>query len=433
MRRLLFVTYLFPPSAGGGIPRILSFTRELPRYGWLPTILTSPSAGKAAVDGSTLASLSPEIQIARAYCPIAARGLRGHVRAEQGVSGNARRFAKFASKVAMVPEPFAPWIPFALARGRELLSATPHDAVLATYGPPANLLVGAALARMYGLPLVLDFRDLWSDLPFAKFPSVAHHAIVRQIERAVIRQARAVTTVSDAMSAHLCAQFSLPAERVETVVNGFEDDTLALVIDGRREIDRPFRICYSGSAYEGYDLSPFLRAVKQLADQGTITPSTFRFLTLGSFAHDVAERHGVGAFHDFEPFIPKAQMFARFAEVDAFLLVEMGAYGAKMGYPVKMFDYLLTGKPILGIGVEGSNGHALLREIGPQHQLVANEVEAIARSLTGMLAARNAPPGPVDVDRAPLARFSRRRNVATLASVLDRAVREPPRASSSRT
>ena len=422
MRRLLFVTYLFPPSAGGGIPRILSFTRDLPKHGWLPTILTSPSAGKAAVDGSALASLSPEIQIARAYCPIAARGLRGHVRAEQGVSGNARRFAKLVSKLAMVPDPFAPWIPFALARGRELLSATPHDAVLATYGPPANLLVGAALARLYALPLVVDFRDLWSDLPFAKFPSAAHHAIVRQIERAVVRQARGVTTVSDAMSEHLRTQFSLPAERVATVVNGFEEDTLALISDGRRDPARPFRICYSGAAYEGYDLSPFLRAVKQLADQGTITPQSFRFLTLGSFAHDVAERAGVGAFHDFEPFIPRAQMFARFAEVDAFLLVEMGAYGAKMGYPVKMFDYLLTGKPILGLVVDGGNAQALLREIDPQHHAVPNEVDAIARTLTGMLAARNAAPTPIHLDRPPLSRFSRRHNVATLARVLDRAV-----------
>ena len=422
MRRLLFVTYLFPPSAGGGIPRILSFTRDLPGYGWLPTILTSPSAGKAAVDGAALASLSPEIQIERAYCPVAARGLRGHIRTEQGISGNARKLAKLASKLAMVPEPFAPWIPFALARGRQLLSTTPHDAVLATYGPPANLLVGAVLARIYRLPLVLDFRDLWSDLPFAKFPSAAHHAIVRGIERSVVRQARGVITVSDAMSEHLRTQFSLPTERVATVVNGFEEDTLALISDGRREPDRPFRICYSGAAYEGYDLSPFLHAVKQLADRGAITPQSFRFLTLGSFAHDVAERHGVGAFHDFEPFIPRAQMFAKFAEVDAFLLVEMGAYGARMGYPVKMFDYALTGKPILGLVVEGGNAQALLREIGPQHHAVANEVDTIARTLQAMIAARNAPLSPVHIDRPPLARFSRRQNVATLAAMLDRAV-----------
>lgn len=388
----------------------------------MPTILTSPSAGRAAVDGSALAALSPEIQIARAYCPIAAQGLRGHARAVQGVSGNARRFAKLASKIAMIPEPFAPWIPFALAKGRELLSATPHDAVLATYGPPANLLVGAALARAHRLPLVLDFRDLWSDLPFAKFPSAVHHAIVRRIERSVVRQARGVTSVSDAMSEHLRAQFSLSAERVATVVNGFEESTLALVSDGRRDPGRPFRICYSGAAYEGYDLSPFLQAVKQLADDGAITPRSFRFLTLGSFAHDVAERHGVGSFHDSEPFIPRAQMFARFAEVDAFLLVEMGAYGAKMGYPVKMFDYLLTGKPILGLVVEGGNAQALLRAIGPQHHPVPNDVTMIAATLRTLLSVRNSPPTSVHVDRPPLAGFSRRRNVATLAAMLDRSV-----------
>ncbi len=422
MRRLLFVTYLFPPSAGGGVPRVLSFTRDLPAHGWLPSVLTSPSVGKAAVDGVALASLPPEIEIARAYCPVAARGLRGHARSEAGAAGTKLRLARTISKLAMVPDPFGPWIPFALARGRQLLAANRHDAVLATYGPPANLVVGALLARMHGLPLVLDFRDLWSDLPFAKFPSAAHAAIVRQIERMVIGQARGVTTVSDAMSEHLRTRFGLEHDRVATVVNGYEEQTLELVSDGRTDPARPFRICYSGAAYSGYDLAPFLRAVKQLADEGAITPATFRFQTLGSFPADVATRHGVEAFHEVFPFVPRAEMFARFAEVDAFLMVEMGEYGAKFGYPVKVFDYLLTGKPILGLVIDGGNAQALLRAVGPQHLPVPNQVPEIAASLRTLLASRGRAPLPVHLDREPLSRFSRRSNIAALAGILDRAV-----------
>jgi hypothetical protein len=114
-------------------------------------------------------------------------------------------------------------------------------------------------------------------------------------------------------------------------------------------------------------------------------------------------------------------MFERFADVDAFLLVEMGAYGAKFGYPVKLFDYLLTGKPILGIVIDGGNAQALLREAGQPHHHVGADVDGLAASLRALIAAKGAPPARVDIDRPPLARFRRRVNAGVLAELLDRA------------
>jgi len=204
------------------------------------------------------------------------------------------------------------------------------------------------------------------------------------------------------------------------VLNGFEEDAFAMVRDDRSARDRPFRICYAGAAYEGYDLTPFLTAVRQLADRGEITPATFRFHTLGSFAPDVAARHGLAQFHDCEPFVPRREMFARFADVDAFLLVEMGEYGARYGYPVKLFDYLLTGKPILGIVIDGGNAQALLREANQPHHHVARDVEGLVASLRALIAARGAPPARVRLDQPPLAAFRRRQNAGVLAALLER-------------
>ena len=40
MKRLLFVTYYFPPSGGPGVQRSLKFVKYLPEFGWRPTVLT---------------------------------------------------------------------------------------------------------------------------------------------------------------------------------------------------------------------------------------------------------------------------------------------------------------------------------------------------------------------------------------------------------
>lgn len=424
MKRFLFVTYHFPPSVGGGIPRILSFARDLPAYGWHATVLTSTLQGAAAVDASALASLPEGTRIVRAYCPLAKAGTRGQEKTTSGAKGLVRRAIVRGAKLAMVPEPFAPWMPFALREGHRALAADNHDAVVATYGPAANLMVGAALARAHGLPLVLDFRDLWTDLPFGEHASPAHAALLRALERRIVGGAYGLTTVSDGMSAHLRDRFQLAGDRVVTVLNGFDEAALAMIRDDRSAPDRPFTLCYSGAVYAAYDIAPLLRAIRTLADAGTISPRTFRFLTLGSFPRDAIAREGIAEFHDREGFIPRKDMFARFAGVDAFLVIEHGGYHATMGYPVKVFDYVLTGKPILGIVAPDGNCARLLRAIG-MSELPENREEAIARSLANLLAAKGRAPAAVHVDRPPLSRFRRDHNARALAELLDRATGHP--------
>lgn len=417
MKRLLFVTYHFPPSVGGGIPRILSFARDLPSYGWHVTVLTSTIQGAAAVDPAALAQLPADTQVLRAYCPLASAGTRGRERTTSGVKGRVRRTVVRLAKLAMVPEPFAPWIPFALAMGQRAIARERPDAILATYGPPANLIVGATLARIHGIPLVLDYRDLWTDLPFATHASPAHAALLRALERRLVHDASAVTTVSDGMSRHIGERFGLPNERVVTVLNGFDESSLALVQDRRCGSDRPFTLCYSGAVYEAYDIAPFLRAIRRLADTNAITPQTFRFLTIGSFPRDAIAREGIAEFHDREPFLPKHEMFARFGDADAFVVIDDSEYHARLGYPVKTFDYLLTGKPILGLVASGGNCARLLAEAG-MTELPENREDAIARSVLALLPCRGTKPAPVRTDRPPLSRFRREVNARALAELL---------------
>jgi glycosyltransferase involved in cell wall biosynthesis len=421
VKRFLFVTYHFPPSVAGAIARVTSFARDLPRYGWHATVLTSTLHGAAALDHSVLASLPAETRVVRAYCPLAAGGTRGHQHVRSGIKGLLRRAAVGASRFAMFPEPFAPWIPFALAAGHRAILADRPDAIVATYGPPANLLVGAILARRHGLPLVLDFRDLWADLPFMNHPTRAHATLLGALERRIVGTAFGITTVSDGMSAHLRQRFQVPTNRVVTVLNGFDESSVAEIRDARGAAERPFTLCYSGSVYAAYDVQPFVRAIRRLADNRQITPETFRFHTLGNFPVDVIEREGVARFHQRESYLPRREMFERFGSADAFLVIESGEYGASMGYPVKVFDYLLTGKPILGLVVPDGNCARLLAEMG-MTELPENREDAIARSLRVLLALRGKPPSPVRIDQPPLARFRRDANASALADLLAAAV-----------
>ena len=135
MRRLLLLTYHFPPSSASGTFRMLGFARHLPRYGWQTVVVAPPSLPWEPDDPELLRQVPPETVI----FPVPYR--RGSL---------LQRLA-----------PFSVWLPKALAAGRIAIREYRPEAVL-TSGPPHQVhLLGLALSRRHRLPWVADFRDPW--------------------------------------------------------------------------------------------------------------------------------------------------------------------------------------------------------------------------------------------------------------------------------
>jgi hypothetical protein len=182
---------------------------------------------------------------------------------------------------------------------------------------------------------------------------------------------------------------------------------------------------YTGSVHVHYDLQPFWRAVSSLADVGRITPENFRIEFVGNLAvSDLAPE--IARFVDAKPFVAHAQVFDEMARADALLLVETPGYYGRYSYAAKVFDYLLTGKPVLSLIERGGNTSRLLADARVGHDADPRDPEAIRTALAEVLALRGQPPRTVDCDRAPYVAFNRRNLVERLASTLDEVVRTEP-------
>jgi glycosyltransferase involved in cell wall biosynthesis len=424
MKQVLFVSYHFPPNVAGGIPRIVDTVRLLPAHGWHPTVLTSSVAGKpAAIDHSALAAIPADVHIARAYCPFARLGTRGATQTAQGVRGRTKRALTWLSSLMFVPDRYAIWSVNALQEARTLSrrAGRRFDAVLSTFGPGSDLVVGHVISSMLGIPHIVDFRDLWSDSPSARFASDLHRRAVEKLERTIVRAAARVVTVSDGMSDHLAARHGVPRSQITTVTNGIDEDLLRLVRD-ERTADGPLRLYYTGSIYAGYDVNPFFQALGELKRAGEINAETFRVHFVGNLSADAPRAHGVEDLVVSEPFVPREQVFAKLAAADALLAVEGGGYWAKFGYPVKLFDYLMTGKPILGLLEPGGNSARLVEQLGSHFLAQPHAVPEISAALRQLIRTRGAALRPVDLSAPPLSHFRRSALVGRLAQTLDAAM-----------
>ena len=401
------------------------FARMLPDHGWDVTVLTARHGGSAALDRDEANAIASRARIVEAWSPASKLVKRGQPVAKTGLAALARRVARTAAVSIVFPDREVFWVPDAVERGRRALRDTRHDVVLATYGPASNLLVGRALASAFHLPLVVDFRDLWSTLPMPVFPSRLHRAAAHRLEHAIVRHASRVLAVAPAMAADLASEHGLPQERAVSITNGFDPADAARVHDIRER--GPFRLMYTGTVHVHYDLEPLWLALRALADRGAIRPATFRLEFVGNLAAGDVRRHGLEELVEISGFVPHDRVFDALARADALLVVETPGYYARYGYAAKVFDYVLTGKPVIGLVEHGGNTQRLLAAADVGHCVEPHDRAGLERVLADVMQLAGAAPRKVDPECAPLVEFNRHHLVAKLATVLDEVVDTEPK------
>jgi glycosyltransferase involved in cell wall biosynthesis len=395
------------------------FARLLPDHGWDVTVVTGRPAEASSLDRAAATEIAERARIVEAWSPANGVVKRGQPVAKHGMRGMARKVFRNAAVSVVFPDREVFWVPGAIRAARAALTETPHEVVLASYGPASNLLVGRALAKAFRLPLVVDFRDLWSTLPMPVFPSRMHRAAAHRLEHAIVRKASRLLAVAPAMAQDLATEHGVAAEHAISITNGFDPADAARVRDERPSGPRPFRLMYSGTVHVHYNLEPFWRALRALADAGEIAPATLQVEFVGNLSPTDVQRHALDDFVTISPFVPHHEVFAAFARADALLVVETPGYYARYGYAAKVFDYVLTGKPVVGLVDIGGNTETLLRATGAGYCVAPDDEQGLVRVLRDVLKQKGAPPRHVDPDAAPLREFNRRHLVGKLAEVLD--------------
>jgi glycosyltransferase involved in cell wall biosynthesis len=425
-RRALLVTHVFPPQVAGGAPRVGQFARLLPEFGWDVTVLTAQHHAQSAIDRETEQAIASRARVISAPSPASGLVKRGQSVVTHGIAGLARRVARTVATSVVFPDREVFWVPGAFKVARDELRETHHDVVIATHGPASNLLLGAALARAFRIPLVIDFRDLWSSLPMPVFPTPLHRLAASKIEHAIVRKASRILAVAPAMAEDLAKTHGIPSEHAISITNGFDPAALSLVRDTRPPGARPFCLMYTGTVHVHYNLDPFWRALRSLADRGLITPETFKVEFVGNLAPSGPHEYRLDELVEIRPYVPHEKVFEALGRADAMLVVETPGYYARCGYAAKVFDYVLTGKPVLGLVERGGNTERLLRTMGVGYCVEPSDAHGLEGAILEVMKRQGAAPQRVDAHTPPLGDFNRRSLVGKLAEVLDEVADSEP-------
>jgi glycosyltransferase involved in cell wall biosynthesis len=386
VKRLLVVANPFPPMASAGTTRVLRLLRHLPALGWEPTVLTADARGAAAVPDF--------VRVVRTPAPVPRQLLRG-----------GRRSTKINAWL-FVPDPYAPWVPTAIAGGRRLLARERFDAIFSSQPRSSVHVVAAALARASHLPWLADYRDPWFDNAFRTYPTRLHATADRRLEAHALRAAAALSAVNQPILDELLQRHPWLEGHAHVLPNGYDSTETATAA----ELGPGFWFVYTGRLYKReQQLEAFLTALADL-------PNDVNALFVGDAARvrPLAAKLRIGDRLRVEPLVPHAVALGYQKAADALLLMT-GRRAESMSS--KVFEYLHSGRPVFAITAPHSAASKLLAEVGGG---VTVEHDAdIHGPLARFVADVRSAGGPV-ADADALARYDMAGVTAELVAVLDR-------------
>jgi glycosyltransferase involved in cell wall biosynthesis len=403
-RRVLFVSYYFPPIGGIGSIRATAMANYLPEFGWDPVVL-APSGTPHPTDSELRYPKSAVVRARSIELSRAGRLFAGSERSEPSRKGRSPRDVARAAahRYLFYPDPQVGWYPAAVLAGWRKLRAGRFDAIYSSALPVTAHLVARTLSRRARIPWVAEFRDPWSDLDF---PTGPHRQRAARLEERLAKTATRVVMPTPTWASYFGDRWG---REVAVVRNGFDQR-----IDPRPPPDEPV-LTYLGTLNpQNQTLAPLWEGLARLVRGGYHPVPKVRIVgELTPAIQAEAARVGLDRLLEATGFVSHERAMAELSTSSA-LIASSSADAGPLGsgvVPAKIYEYLATSLPIVLLGDARSDPGALIAPQPGCHVVDFADIDGIADAIREVLTS-----GPLCRD---VEAFSRRAAARTLAAVLD--------------
>jgi glycosyltransferase involved in cell wall biosynthesis len=349
VKKVLVVSYYYPPIGGVGIVRTLKFTKYLPESGWFPHVLTVKNRDRFYTSLG-YDDIPEQVAVHRSWNILNNLSI---------LEGGLRRL-KITSQV-IVPDAYCGWIPLAVRDGIRIIKTEGIDLIYVSCPPFSAALIGSELKKRTGLPLVVDFRDAWTLNPYAgRYLVPFLKKQDEKFERTVFETADFIITATDGIKEDYIQKYPSVRSRIEHIPNGFDTEDIPKDV----ELFEKFTIAYTGFFYGTRTPETLFQALERIFRSGQIPPGNIRFLWAGPdapFVFDLAEKYNVRKIVEYVGLIPKKKADELIYQSQLLYFVIGGTEDNKDNTTLtgKIFPYLASEKPILAEIPAGAAGEMI--------------------------------------------------------------------------
>lgn len=345
MKKVLMVSYSFPPAGGPGVQRSLKFSKYLPDFGWNPVILTRKTGKMMLMDPSFDKDIPQAAEIVRtpSYSLLELPGILG-------LAG------KLVGRKILIPDAERLWAERARRTAESIIKKDGIKVLYTSSVPYSSHLLGLKLKDSFpSLRWIADFRDEWTNNPYLldKPHNRIRMSIERGMERKVLKTADRLVINTPVMLDNFCSLYPhVGLERKSTVIpNGFDTEDFK-DFNKEKPKNSKFTIVYTGSFYGRRTPDIFLTALAGLFKRNLAEKNGIRVKFIGTCKENrilhLINQHELENVVEVLPYMPHDACIGQMYSADALLLVEGGGKGGEAFYTGKLFEYIFAGRPIIG-------------------------------------------------------------------------------------
>lgn len=433
-KKVLIITYYWPPAGGPGVQRAVYFVKYLRNFGWEPIVYTVKDGEYPNLDRSFEKEIPEDLTVWKRRSPepyywyklLTGRkkdeSLKPAIVSETSKKSLAHQIAVWIRGNFFIPDARMWWIRPSVRFLRRKLQDEPVDAIFSTSPPQSVHLIAQGVARKMNIPWIADFRDPWTKVHYfdklmlTPFAEKKH----KKQEKEVLKNATQVIATSWTTA----ADFEKISNRdVQVLTNGFELPDSIPELSLRN--NDTFKVLYLGSMTIKKNPELFWIELKKWIDQSSISPENLDFIFLGNVESSIFEHLdeiGLQKYYSKIPYIPHNEIWMEMAKADLLFLI--GVPDSPDIIPAKIYEYLAVRRPIFSISTKGGDIEKLLKITGAGWNADFNDPKMMFSNFKKMyeLHHQNKLQESFKTKNEVLTKFTRENLAGKLAEILDEVI-----------
>ena len=401
-KKILIITYYWPPSGGPGVQRWLKFVKYLPEFGWKPTVFIPENPGYPIVDESLSKEVSDELEIIKTkiWEPYQIAEFFGKdnkkFKAGQFDVGNNQ---SWKSKLSIwvrgnffIPDARVFWVQPSAKFLKKYLKENHFDAFVTT-GPPHSMhLIGLELKKEFPhLKWIADFRDPWTEISYYKHLKLTKSADQkhRNLEQQVFEKAdiTLATSFSDAEN------FRQKGANAFCITNGFDSEVKSMNPEAVKPSENTndtttqkpnnltkFILSYIGVLEQLRNPEILWKVLNELIQENEAFKNDFELKFVGRIDEKILEKFENSDLKKSIKnlgYVSHSEANTEMQNSDLLLMTNFPEESSKGIIPGKIFEYLATGNQIISFGPKESDVKKILEETNAGKHFSYDDSETI--------------------------------------------------------
>ncbi|ENA1805815.1 glycosyltransferase family 4 protein [Flavobacterium psychrophilum] len=389
MKKVLIITYYWPPAGGPGVQRWLKFVKYLPDYNIQPIVYIPENPTYPIIDEGLISEVSEQAiilknkiiepyQLASVFSKKSTKGISSGIIPNQKKQSFIQKLLLLVRGNLFIPDARILWVKPSVKYLEKYISENNIDTII-TSGPPHSLhLIGLKLKQNLNVKWFADFRDPWTTIGYHSALKLSSYAEKKHknLERKVLNTADTIIVTSKTTKTEFQAITTKP---IEVITNGYDVENIP-----KQVLDEKFTLAHIGSFLSDRNPMILWESLSELVVENKKFRTHFQLKLIGKVSQEILDTidgFNLNSYVNNLGYVSHKEAIEHQKKSQILLLIEIDSEDTKSIIPGKLFEYMVSERPIIGIGPKGSDFAEIITETNTGVFFTYNEKEKLKKQI----------------------------------------------------